>query len=181
MSALTLFRRLVLILLLMCLVIPAQARDQALLDRALDSARAQFARALPQLEATAFGVDVAAYAKALALQAFTSGAWDGTVQVALTIRAEATGPCTDFAAFVRMPPEDGVVPLVLCPQFFAPGADKLRALTILHEMVHVVAGRDECQAMAFAAHIEMLASGSFTPVDAYWRANHCAQSRYALP
>lgn len=160
---------------------PAQASDKALLDQALDSARAQFDQAVPHLEATVFGVDIAAYAKALALQAFTGGAWDGSVRVALTIRTEATGSCADFAAFVRMPPEDGVVPLVLCPQFFAPGADRLRALTILHEMVHAVAGRDECQAMAFAARIEMLASGHFTPVDAYWRANQCTQSRYALP
>ncbi|WP_224704583.1 hypothetical protein [Devosia aquimaris] len=174
-------RRFVVTLALACLVAPAQASDQALLDRALDSARAQFARALPQLGATAHGVDVAAYRKALLLQTFTGGAWDGPVTPSLTIRTEATGSCAKFAAFVRMPPEDGVVPLVLCPQFFAPGADALRALTILHEMVHVVAGRDECQAMAFAAHVEVLASGRFTPVDAYWAASRCQQSPFSLP
>jgi len=44
-----------------------------------------------------------------------------------------------------------------------------------------VAGSNECQAMAFAALIEQLATGSFTPVTRYWEANGCAGSGYALP
>ena len=175
------FLRLTLILLLALVVAPARADDAALLDRALAGARTLFAQALPGLGATAFGVDVAAYGKALALQDFASGAWTASVRVAPAIRSKASGSCSRFAAFVRIPPEDGVVPLVLCPQFFTPGADRLRVLTILHEMVHAVAGRDECQAMAFAAHLEQRTTGDFTPVEAYWRANACASSAYRLP
>ncbi|MGV8854595.1 MAG: hypothetical protein ACOH2L_08085 [Devosia sp.] len=171
----------ILIVLLACLALPAQADDAALLDRALAGARAQFAQALPRLGENEFGVDVASYRKALALEDFTAGAWKSAVRVAPKIRAKASGSCQDFAAFVRIPPDKGVVPLVLCPQFFTPGADRLRVLTILHEMVHAVAGRDECQAMAFAARVEQLATGRLTPVDAYWRANKCASSAYRLP
>ncbi|MDP2781255.1 hypothetical protein [Devosia sp.] len=126
---------------LLCLVPAAQADNQAVLDRAMDGALGQLERALPQLDATLFGVNVAAYRDALALRPFSGGSWAGQNVVALTIRAEASGSCSRYAAFVRLPPVDGRVQLVLCPQFFTPGADELRVLTVLHEMVHVVAGR----------------------------------------
>ena len=77
--------------------------------------------------------------------------------------------------------QNAVVPLVVCPRFFTPGADELRELTILHEMVHVVAGTNECQAMAFAARVQHAATGRFTPVDGYWRASGCESSQYRLP
>jgi len=173
--------RIVMTIALCCPMPGARANDQALLDHALAVALAQAERALPALDGGAFGVDLAAYRAALRLQPFSSAVWGGETQVALQIRAEPTGSCSRYAAFVRMPPENGVVLLVLCPQFFTPGADDLRVLTILHEMVHVVAGRDECQAMAFAAAIEMLARGAATPVDAYWAASQCLQSPYSLP
>ncbi|WDR00277.1 hypothetical protein PSC71_05735 [Devosia sp. J2-20] len=44
-----------------------------------------------------------------------------------------------------------------------------------------VAGRDECQAMAFAARIEQLARGDYTPVDSYWQAQDCSGGPYRLP
>ncbi|KRA47700.1 hypothetical protein [Devosia sp. Root635] len=167
---------------LVCLVAPpALAQEQALLDRALDRAIATFEAALPRLGATEMGVDVAAYRDALTLQRFASTHWGGTVTVDLSIRETPTGSCARFAAFVRIPPENGAVRLVLCPQFFSPGADALRELTLLHEMVHVVAGPDECQAMAFAARVEQTARGRFTPVDAYWQTSGCDGSRYRLP
>tara|TARA_R110002020_G_scaffold10801_7_gene41012 strand:- start:63 stop:605 length:543 start_codon:yes stop_codon:yes gene_type:complete len=172
---------LLLALALGCLVPAAQADDQALLEQALATARAQAERALPALDGSAFGVDLAAYGAALHGEAFASAVWGGPTRLDLQIRREATGSCSRYAAFVRLPPENGVVLLVLCPQFFTPGADDLRVLTILHEMVHVVAGRDECQAMALAAQIEQLATGVVTPVDAYWAASQCAQSPYSLP
>lgn len=168
-------------LILCCLVPAARADEQALLEQALATARAQAERALPRLDGSQFGVDLAAYAAALRLEPFSSAVWGGQTRVELQIRGEASGSCSRYAAFVRMPPENGVVLLVLCPQFFTPGADALRVLTILHEMVHVVAGRDECQAMAFAAEVEALATGAATPVDAYWTASNCAQSPYSLP
>ena len=172
-------RTLILLLAALCST-PALA-DQNRLERALDAAIETFEAALPRLSATEFGVDVAAYRDALTLQQFRSAHWGGTVTVDIAARDGATGSCGRFAAFVRVPPEAGVVPLVLCPQFFTEGADALRELTILHEMVHVVAGTDECQAMAFAAKVEMAAKGRFTPVDAYWRASGCAGSGYRLP
>jgi hypothetical protein len=175
------FLRIAMATALCCLMPSARADDQALLDRALATALAQAERALPALDASAFGVDVDAYHAALRLQPFSSAVWGGDIQVVLQIRSEPSGSCSRYAAFVRMPPEAGRLPLVLCPQFFTPGADALRVLTILHEMVHVVAGRDECQAMAFAAGIEALATDGFTPVDGYWAASDCAQSPYALP
>ena len=169
------------VILALCLVTAVQADDSALLEQALDRAVTTFEKALPQLSATEFGVDVAAYRDALTLQQFQSRHWGGTVSVELVARDGATGSCGRFAAFVRVPPENGVVPLVLCPQFFTAGADGLRELTILHEMVHVVAGTNECQAMAFAANVEMAAKGRFTPVDGYWKASGCQASGYTLP
>lgn len=164
-----------------CFAPMAQANDQTMLERALATALAQAERALPALDGRAFGVDLAAYRAALRLEPFSSAVWGGQTTVALEIRAEPSGSCSRYAAFVRMPPEDGEVLLVLCPQFFTPGADDLRVLTILHEMVHVVAGRDECQAMALAASVEQLATGAATPVDAYWQAQGCQTSAFRLP
>lgn len=165
----------------LCGVAPARADDAAVLERALGRAVATFEAALPQLGSSAFGVDVAAYRDGLSLQQFSSSHWGGDITVTLDIRGGASGSCGRFAAFVRVPPENGAVRLVLCPQFFTPDADALRELTILHEMVHVVAGPDECQAMAFAAKVEMAAKGRFTPVDAYWQASGCASGPYRLP
>lgn len=168
--------------LLGLLAVPGLAHgQQPRLDAAFDAAIATFERALPTLSAAEFGVDVAAYRDALTLRRFSSAVWGGEVLAATTIRDAATGSCSRYAAFVRIPPENGAVNLVLCPQFFNDGTEALRELTILHEMVHVVAGRDECQAMAFAAKVEMAARGSFTPVDTYWQASGCAGSAYRLP
>lgn len=152
-----------------------------MLDRALDTAIATFEAARPHLVPGEMGVDVAAYRDALTLQRFASAHWGGTVTVDIAIRETRTDSCTRFAAFIRIPPENGTVRLVLCPQFFSDGADDLRVLTLLHEMVHAVAGPDECRAMAFAARVEQAAAGRFTPVDAYWQANGCADSGYKLP
>jgi len=161
--------------------VPAMAQDGQVQDTAINAAFATFERALPDLATTEFGVDVGAYRAALGLQRFQSVKWGGSVSVEIRRQAEASGGCARFVAFVRVPPQDGVVPLVLCPKFFTEGTDELRALTILHEMVHVVAGPDECQAMAFAARVQQAATGTFTPVDAYWRASNCVKSAYRLP
>lgn len=160
---------------------PAAAQDRVLLERAFDNALDTFERALPRLGATAMGVPVADYRDALSLMRFNSSHWGGTVTVTTALRGDKSGSCTRFAAFVRIPPENGTVPLVLCPQFFSEGADTLRELTLLHEMVHVVAGPNECQAMAFAAMVQQASAGDFTPVDAYWQAHGCAGSDFSLP
>lgn len=157
------------------------ADDRALVERALTRATATFEAALPHLAVNEFGVDVAAYRDALTLGRFDSAIWGGTVTVGTVIRETATGSCSRYAAFVRIPPENSAVSLVLCPQFFTDGMDELRELTILHEMVHVVAGSDECRAMAFAAAVQQAATGAFTGVDAYWDANSCGGSGYDLP
>ncbi|ODT48235.1 hypothetical protein [Devosia sp. 63-57] len=171
--------RLLLVALSLCLSSAVLA--QSATERAFDAAIAQTEAALPQLGAEAFGVDVKAYRDALSLRRFTSRHWGGEITVAVVSESKESGSCARYAAYVRLPPERGAVRLVLCPQFSTPGADDLRRLTILHEMVHVVAGSNECQAMAFAALIEQLATGSFTPVTRYWEANGCAGSGYALP
>ncbi|WP_157959719.1 hypothetical protein [Devosia submarina] len=160
---------------------PATAQNSDVLERALASALDSFEGALPALGGEVFGVNVAEYRDALSLQRFSSGRWGGTVSVSIEMQADEGGQCARFAAFTRVPPRDGAVPLVLCPRFFAPGADELRTLTILHEMVHVVAGTDECRAMAFAAAVEQQARGRWTPVDAYWRASGCGVSGFRLP
>jgi hypothetical protein len=159
----------------------AFAQDSETVERALAGAVDLFERALPDLGSSAFGVDVAAYRDGLTLGRFSSQTWGGPITVEMTTKGDASGACAQFAAFTRVPPANGVVPLVLCPRFFTPDADALRKLTILHEMVHAVAGSDECQAMAFAAKVEQLATGGFTPVAAYWRASGCTGSRYSLP
>ncbi|MBE0578254.1 hypothetical protein [Devosia sp.] len=168
-------------LLIALLTGPAMADDRAILNEAFDAAIATFEAARPALVETEMGVHVAAYRDALTLQQFQSGHWGGRVTLDPDIRDTSDGSCSRFAAFVRIPPENGVVRLVFCPQFFSDGADGLRELTVLHEMVHVVAGPDECQAMAFAARVEQAATGTFTPVDAYWQASGCEGSGFRLP
>lgn len=159
---------------------PAQAQ-QAVVDAAVTEAVSLFEAAWPSLGANDFGVDGAAYRDALSLFSFQSGHWGGPITVALTSTSDGAGNCSRFAAYTLMPPQSGTIRLVMCPKFYTSGADALRRLTILHEMVHAVAGPDECRAMAYAARIEQVATGSHTPVDAYWRANGCAGSGFALP
>jgi hypothetical protein len=171
--------RLALAALLLLLSGPVRA-DPAV-EGAFDAAIAAFERALPRLPASLMGVDVAAYRDALTLRRFASAHWGGVVTLEVELRAEAGGSCRRYAAFVRIPPENGRARLVICPEFLTPGTEALRALTILHELVHVVAGPDECRAMAFAARVELLATGRFTPVDGYWRANGCDSSAFRLP
>ena len=161
-------------------LLPSAARADAI-STALNDAIAAFTAARPELPAELAGVDVAAYGDALATGRFTSTHWGGEVALDLYENADAGGACARFAAYVRLPPQDGTVRLTLCPQFSAEGTRELRRLTVLHEMVHVVAGPDECRAMAFAARIEQAATGGFTPVDRYWQANGCVGSRFILP
>ena len=161
--------------------VPPAMAQQLLLDTAVEAALNTFETAWPRIGSADFGVDGTAYRDALGLHQFQSGHWGGTVRVDLAIADQASGPCSRFAAYTRMPPDSGTIRLIFCPQFFADGADTLRELTILHEMVHVVAGGDECQAMAYAARIEMLARGNYTPVAAYWQANDCDGTAFSLP
>lgn len=142
---------------------------------------AAFSAAKAGLPAEQAGVDVVAYGQALSSGRFVSAHWGGEVLLDLHESADNDGSCARYAAYVQLPPRDGVVRLTLCPQFSEEGSRELRRLTVLHEMVHVVAGPDECRAMAFAARIEHLATGSFTPVDRYWQANGCDRSDFSLP
>lgn len=169
---------LVLFILILFGLSPARA---GVADTAFERAIAQFEQALPKLPSEVFGVDVAAYRDALSLRTFSSRYWGGTIRLKIENRSKTSGSCSRYAAFVGLPPENGALTLVLCPQFFSDGADALRTLTVLHELVHVVAGPDECRAMAFAAHIEKLATGRFTDVGSYWKANGCAGSGFSLP
>lgn len=163
---------------LFLLVTPARADS---VTQALEAAFVAFERAYPRLRPQEFGVDVAAYRDAVTLHRFKSGHWGGDVAMDLVVKSAAGGSCDRFAAYVPLPPQNGRVSLVLCPQFVEEGTPDLRRLTILHELVHVVAGPDECRAMAFAARVEFLATGQFTMVDRYWRANACEKSGFSLP
>jgi hypothetical protein len=156
---------------------PAQADA---VDRAISAAIAAFEVAQPHLGSVSHGVEVAAYRDALTLGRFTSAYWGSTVTLDI-VEPGAEGACARFAAFVRIPPENGTVTLAICPQFSKEGTDALRRLTILHEIVHVVGGPDECRAMAFAARVEQLATGTHTPVDRYWGDNNCVGSGFSLP
>ena len=169
------------LLLLIFLLSAASPARADIVDAAFDRAIGQFETARPGLPAELFGVDVAAYRAALTFREFTSRHWGDRVIMRVENGSASDNSCSRFAAFVRLPPSKGRVSLVLCPQFFTPGADALRTLTILHELVHVVAGPDECRAMAFAAHIEQAATGHFTDVRSYWRANDCGGSGFSLP
>ena len=157
--------------------VPARAE---MIDTAFRDAIALFEAALPQLPAEFQGVDVSTYRDALTLRTFRSAYWGGTISLSVR-QVSGDRSCNTFAAFVRLPPQDGQLVLTLCPQFSTPGADLLRRLTILHELVHVVAGPSECQAMAFAAGIEKISTGSFMPVEQYWAANECNASHFSLP
>ena len=150
-------------------------------DTAFSDAIALFERAAPALGTMPFGVDLVAFRDALSLGRFNSTHWGGTMLLDLRVETKVEGGCRDYAAFVRLPPRQGRVTLVICPEFSTPGTPELRRLTIIHEMVHVVAGADECRAMAFAAAVETAALGRFTPVDRYWQTKGCAGSGFGLP
>jgi len=140
------------LVLALFLLLPIHAvRAEMPVERALADAIATFERAAPNLPASAYGVDIGAYGDALRSGQFQSAYWGGAITRDISVASPDDALCTSFAAYVRLPPRDGRVALVLCPQFATPGADALRRLTILHEMVHVVAGPDECRAMSFAA------------------------------
>ena len=173
------FSPLVLALLVLA-VVPVPARADAI-SASISDAIDAFSRARSSLPETLAGVDIKAYGNALQSGRFTSRHWGGEVVLDLFESADASGSCARFAAYVSLPPQNGVVRLTLCPQFSAEGTPSLRRLTVLHEMVHVVAGPDECRAMAFAARIETLATGRFTPVTTYWQANDCDGSGFSLP
>jgi hypothetical protein len=160
------------------IVTPAQADP---ISRALDDAKAYFRKAAPALSGTPFGVDLRAYSDALFQQNFASSYWGGRVDLTIFDQPDTSGLCSKFAAFVTTPPQNGKITLTLCPQFSRQGTDSLRTLTILHELVHVVAGPDECRAMAFAAQVEFLATGAYSRVDAYWEANKCQHSAHKMP
>lgn len=168
------------LLLVLLLTAPA-AFAQSAVDRAFESAISLFEKAYPRLGGDVFGVDSTAYRDALSLRQFASAHWGGSVALSVSLPTSTDGACGRYAAYVNIPPENGTVSLVLCPQFRNDGSDSLRRLTILHEMVHVVAGPDECRAMAFAARVEHLATGSYTPVDRYWQANGCDGGAFSLP
>lgn len=140
-------------------------------QQAINRAIELFEAAAPQLPAKLHGVDREQYRAALTLGQ----------GVALISESDPADRCSRFAAYTLLPAQNGVVRLVFCPRFFSDGNGALRTLTVLHEMVHVVAGPDECRAMAFAAAIEHRATGRFTPVDAYWQANRCENSGFSLP
>lgn len=160
---------------------PAQAQQDDLIETALRAAARTFERALPRLDAVTMGVPVQEYRDALVQRRFASSLWGTALDVQLVSNESEQGLCAGFAAYVTPAIQQGAVSLVICPRFFSPGADALRETTILHEMVHVVAGTDECQAMAFTARIQKLATGSFQPVTEYWARNKCNASRYRLP
>lgn len=169
---------LLLLVFLLSTLSPARAD---MVDAAFDRAISQFETARQKLPAELFGVDVATYRAALTFRKFTSSHWGGTITMRVENGSETNNSCSRYAAFVRLPPSEGEVSLVLCPQFSTDGADALRTLTVLHELVHVVAGPNECRAMAFAAHVEQAATGRFTDVSSYWRANSCKGSGFSLP
>ncbi|KFC67421.1 hypothetical protein FF80_02199 [Devosia sp. LC5] len=173
--------RLLAALVVALFALPVHAQQADLLDQAIADATRTFERALPQLGATMMGVDTNAYRDALKARRFHSARTGGARDVIFVIENSENGPCARFAAYVAGVANSDAAHMFLCPQFFTPDADLLRETTILHEMVHVVAGTDECQAMAFTAQVQMLARGSFVPVERYWKANGCVGSRYKLP
>ncbi len=167
------------LLLVLFTVLPARAEPA--IDAAFGAAIAAFEKARPRLGGELMGVDIAAYRDALALRNYYAAFWGQEARVVVQHRRQPEGSCSRYAAFVSIPPDNGQVPLVICPEFINEGTDALRRLTVLHEIVHVVAGPDECRAMAFAARIEYEATGAYTPVDRYWQANGCAGGAFSLP
>ncbi|MEO5806990.1 hypothetical protein [Devosia sp.] len=155
---------------------PAQAQ-QSVLDRALADAARTLARAMPKLNAVELGIPMASYKKALTRRLVRFNGATANAPISFVFAREGEGSCDRFVAYVRGP---GAA-MYLCPKFFSRGADAQRETTILHEMVHIVAGPDECLAMAFTARVQFVASGTFQPVAQYWAANGCPQSKYALP
>ena len=147
---------------LLLLVSPAFAQNNAMLDQALKSARQTFAQAAPDMGAVSLGVDNSLYADALLRNRFQSPS--GQVDVGFVIEDRNGGECARFAAYVAPVADKSASYIFLCPKFFSPGADVLRETTILHELVHIVAGPDECRAMAYTAKLQSRATGAYQPV-----------------
>lgn len=168
---------LALFVVLLAPIAPARAD---VVEAAFDNAFALFESVYPQLAPTEFGLDTAAYRDALTLRRFTSPHWGRALALEVS-QGGSEAPCARFAAYVPLPPGENTAKLVICPQFVEGGTLSLRTLTVLHELVHVVAGANECRAMAFAARIEQLATGAWTPVNNYWQANSCDSSGFSLP
>jgi hypothetical protein len=160
---------------------PAKAQSWPLLDRALAEAAQTFARAQGALGASSMGVSTETYGQALRNLRFVPPGGGAPVQVAFAAQGEGDTSCSRFAAYVIPAPAAGTITINLCPQFFASGTDGLRQTTILHELVHVVAGPDECRAMAYTAKLQWLATGTFQPVTNYWRQSGCDASPFSLP
>ena len=160
---------------------PAQAQQQRMLDNALAGATRTFEQAMGKLGTATEGVDTAAYRDALKRHRFYSSQWDMELEVDFLIKSAEDRRCDSFAAYVIPAIESGAVNVVLCPKFFSSGADALRETTILHEMVHVVAGTDECRAMAYTAQLQFIATGRFQSVAQYWDKNRCGRSAFSLP
>ena len=163
------------------LTAPVRAQPDELIDDALRSAARTFEQAAGQLDAVSMGVSRSEYGDALTRRRFASALWGATLDVRVANNDSERGLCAGFAAYVTPAIEQGAVVLTICPRFLLPGADALRETTVLHEMVHVVAGPDECRAMAYTAQIQMMATGTFQPVRDYWTKNNCETSRYRLP
>ncbi len=159
----------------------AQAQETRLIEDALAAAAQTFGQVSGALGDTSMGVPTSEYRNALTRLRFASSVWGETLAVQISVAENGRGLCAGFAAYVTPAITQGAVVLTICPQFFSAGADALRETTILHEMVHVVAGTDECRAMAYTAQVQSLASGSYVPVRDYWAKNGCEGSRYKLP
>src|SRR5690606_11325915 len=115
------------------------------LTKALNRAIALFDAAEPRL-GDVFGVESARFRDGLVMGQFRRGG--ETIALYYEEKADPAAHCGRFAAYTMLPPRDGVVRLVVCPRFFSPGADELRTLTVLHELVHAVTDSNECRAMA---------------------------------
>lgn len=161
--------------------VPAYAQQQRMLDNAVAGATRTFEQAMGKLGAVTDGVDTAAYRDALKRHRFYSGQWGMELDVNFLIKSAEDRRCESFAAYVIPAIDSGAVNVVLCPKFFSSGAGALRETTILHEMVHVVAGTDECRAMAYTAQVQFIATGRFQSVVQYWDKNRCGRSAFSLP
>ena len=160
---------------------PAGAQGWAMLDQALAGAAQSFASAQGRLGSNSMGIDTDTYSDAIGQLRFRPPGGKAEVAVLFKEQDGADARCARFAAYVIPAPQDGTATIHLCPQFFRSGTDALRQTTILHEMVHVVAGPDECLAMAYTAQVQVLATGSFQPVTGYWSQSGCETSSYKLP
>lgn len=130
-----------------------------------------------------WNIDPEIYRSALNQGEFYAPYWSKSVKVKYVIGTNDTPLCDTSKAYVEheeLNSRELVSTLVVCPGFFTYPHMQYQAETILHELVHVVTGPDECRAFAYAYTIIYFALSEATLNERLWSHYNCDSSTYNI-